>query len=103
MFEIFEQGGFWGMSLLTLNFIAVFLAAWKAPRWVLGIGGIAFPLALILQLVGVYNGYKLLSSTGDISVGLLYGAWSTMMIPLIYSLIIFVVSLVIYLLQRARI
>ena len=44
--RFFVEGGIWGMSLITLFLIALFLAAWKAPRWVreIGIGAlISFP------------------------------------------------------------
>lgn len=32
MFELFSEGGPWGMSLLTVELICLLFAAWKAPR-----------------------------------------------------------------------
>ena len=31
MFELFSEGGPWGMSLLTVELICLLFAAWKAP------------------------------------------------------------------------
>ena len=41
MFELFSEGGPWGMSLLTVELICLLFAAWKAPAWVKEIGLLA--------------------------------------------------------------
>ena len=34
MFKIFMQGGAGYMTILTILLVAIFFAAWKAPRWI---------------------------------------------------------------------
>ena len=41
MLQFFVQGGLAFMSILTVLLVAIFFAAWKAPRWVKEIGQIA--------------------------------------------------------------
>ena len=41
MFKMFVDGGPIFMSVLTVLLVALFFAAWKAPRWVKEIGKFA--------------------------------------------------------------
>ena len=41
MFKIFMQGGAGFMTILTVLLVAIFFAAWKAPRWIKEIGTFA--------------------------------------------------------------
>ena len=38
MFKLFMQGGAGYMTILTVLLVAIFFAAWKAPRWIKEIG-----------------------------------------------------------------
>ena len=39
---LFVEGGYLGMSMITILLTLIFFAAWKAPAWVENIGKIAF-------------------------------------------------------------
>ena len=52
MFELFSEGGPWGMSLLTVELICLLFAAWKAPAWVKEIGLLAPVTAFVYMLIG---------------------------------------------------
>ena len=41
MFSLFYDGGIFAMTVITILFIALLIAAWKAPRWVREIGHLA--------------------------------------------------------------
>ena len=82
MFELFSEGGPWGMSLLTVELICLLFAAWKAPAWVKEIGLLAPVTA---------------------SPALLAGGSRAAFILLVYALLIYAVSLVIRMLQKPRI
>ena len=51
--NLFVEGGLAGMIVITLLLIALFVAAWKAPKWVkeIGIG------ALVVGIFGHYGDY----------------------------------------------
>lgn len=104
MFKLFIEGGIVTMSLLTLVLIAVLFAAWKAPRWVLGLGVMSVPIAAINSLAGMQQGFSSLAETGgDVSPMLVYGGFATMTIPYIYSATIVLVALAIWLMQRPKV
>ena len=104
MFKLFVEGGIVTMSLLTLVLIAVLFAAWKAPRWVLGLGVMSVPIAVINTLAGMQQGFRSLAETGgDVSPMLVYGGFATMTIPYIYSATIVLVALAIWLMQRPKV
>lgn len=104
MFQLFVDGGVVTMALLTLVLIAVLFAAWKAPRWVLGLGMLSVPIAIIGSLSGLQQGFHvIMESGGDVSPVLLYGGFAAMTIPYIYSAAIVIVAIVIWLMQRPRV
>ena len=104
MFQLFVDGGVVTMALLTLVLIAVLFAAWKAPRWVLGLGMLSVPIAIIGSLSGLQSAFHSIVQTGgDVSAVVLYGGFAAMTIPYIYSAAIVFVSIVIWLMQRPRV
>lgn len=104
MFKLFVEGGVVTMSLLTLVLIAVLFAAWKAPRWVLGLGMMSVPIAVIGTLSGLQQGFRTIMETGgDVAPSLIYGGFAVMTIPFIYSAAIVLVALAIWLMQRPKV
>ena len=91
------------MTFLTLNLLALLLAAWKAPAWVKEIGIIAFVFGLISFLIGFYVAADTLSKAGDIPQKIIWGGFQIAIITPIYGLIIYFVSLVIRIIQKPRI
>ena len=55
MYKFFIEGGPISMAILTVLLVAVFFAAWKAPRWVKEIGSIACAYAFIQLCLGFYS------------------------------------------------
>lgn len=92
------------MIIITLLFIALFFAAWKAPAWVKEIGiaalvvGIFWTLLGQLQMADFIQGYD-----GDISKNVLAGGIKVSLIPVMYGLIVYFVSLVLRVLHKPKI
>ena len=53
MFKIFIAGGPVFMAILTVILVAMFFAAWKAPRWVKEIGACALAFGIFSSMLGV--------------------------------------------------
>ena len=103
MFELFSEGGPWGLSLLTVELICLLFAAWKAPAWVKEIGLLAPVTAFVYMLIGYSEAMRAVQQAGDISPALLAGGSRAAFILLVYALLIYAVSLVIRMLQKPRI
>jgi biopolymer transport protein ExbB/TolQ len=90
------------MSLLTLELIGLFLAAWKTPAWVKEIGMIGLLSGLLPVLFGMYHAQGIVAQSGDVSPALLAGGFRVALITVIYGCVIFLISLVIRILQKPR-
>lgn len=103
MIDFFVAGGVMWMTFLTLELVGVLLAAFKAPRWVRPIGNIVLWTGLLSTLFGLLNVFGVLMYAGDVSPTLIYGGCRGSLIPIIYSILIFVASRIIAILQTPRI
>ena len=113
MFRFFIEGGPVIMAVLTVLLVGLFFAAWKAPRWVKEIGLFALVFGLVSQLFPLYHAISTLQQVaidiGEgvnglfdlISPGVFFGI-KVILIPVIYGMIIFLVSLVIRIIQKPR-
>lgn len=101
--RFFVEGGMTGMILISLMLIALFLAAWKAPRWVREIGIAALVLSVFLTLMGLFQIFGVTEMFGDISFAVISGGLKVAMIPLFYGLIVYFISLIIRVVQTPRI
>lgn len=101
--RFFVEGGMTGMILISLMLIALFLAAWKAPRWVREIGIGALVLSVFLTLMGIFQIFGVTEMFGDISFAVISGGLKVAMIPLFYGLIVYFISLIIRVIQTPRI
>lgn len=101
--RFFVEGGMTGMILISLMLIALFLAAWKAPRWVREIGIGALVLSVFLTLMGLFQIFGVTEMFGDISFAVVSGGLKVAMIPLFYGLIVYFISLIIRVVQTPRI
>ena len=61
-------------------------------------GSTAFFLGLLAQVLGLYQAMTAIQAAGDISPALVAGGFQVSLIAPIYGLIIFVISLIVYLL-----
>ena len=115
MFKLFVAGGPVLMSVLTILLVAIFFAAWKAPRWVKEIGSFALVFGFLSLLLGLLQMFSVLQQVAAdlgqgvsgvfdlVSPGVLFGGLKVSMIPVIYGAIIYLVSLVVRIVQKPRI
>ena len=102
------------MSILTVLLIAVFFAVWKTPRWVKGIGNFALVFGMMTSLIPLYHFLSTLQkvaleqsegidSVFDlVSPGVFFGV-KAILIPVIYGMIIYLISLVVRMVRKPRI
>ncbi len=102
MIDFFVEGGLPWMSALTIVFIGLMLAAWKAPGWVKEIGLIALTIGVFGTLVGVFLASDDLAKAGDIPSGIVWSGVRVALITTLYGIIIYIVSLVIRILQKPK-
>lgn len=114
MFKLFIEGGPLFMSILTVLLIAVFFAVWKTPRWVKGIGNFALVFGMMTSLIPLYHLLSTLQkvaleqsegidSVFDlVSPGVFFGV-KAILIPVIYGMIIYLISLVVRIVRKPRI
>lgn len=103
MFNLFIEGGPWFMAILTLLLVAIFFAAWKAPSWVKEIGRFALAFSVLSLALGLRQMFSFLQAEGDVPAVVIYGGLNVALIPLIYGIVIYLVSLIVRLIQKPRI
>ena len=101
--QLFVEGGLGWMIGISLFLIALFIAAWKAPRWVreIGIGALIF--AIYGTLMGILQMLDALQRFGDVSPAVLCGGLKVTLIPTFYGFIVYFISLIIRVIQKPRI
>ena len=97
---LFVEGGYLGMSMITILLTLIFFAAWKAPAWVENIGKIAFAVGLIWAFAGLRQALDYLSSNPETAI--IYRGLKVTFIPAIYGAIVYIVSQVIGIFQKTR-
>ena len=114
MFKLFIQGGPVFMTILTVLLVAIFFAAWKAPRWIKEIGSFALVFGFLTLLIGIYQMFVALQQVAmDIGEGItgvfdlispnvLFGGLKIALIPVFYGIIIYLISLVVCLIKKPR-
>ena len=114
MFKLFIQGGAGIMTVLTVLLVAIFFAAWKAPRWIKEIGSFALVFGFLTLLIGLYQMFEALQQVATdigegvtgvfdlISPGVLFGGLKIALIPVFYGIIIYLISLVVCLIKKPR-
>ena len=103
-FQWFISGGPIGMCGITLFLIALFFAAWKAPAWVkeIGIAGLVF--AMIYKVIEFSMAARFIQGCEDeVGEHIIAGGISVGLIPAIYGLIVYFISLIIRIIRKPRI
>ena len=101
------------MSVLTVLLVAIFFAAWKARNWVKEIGKFALVFGFLSFVLGLRQMFSVLqqvaTSVGEvsgifdlISPGVLFGGFKVAMIPVIYGIVIYLISLVVRVILKPR-
>lgn len=101
--NLFIEGGLAGMIAITLLLIALFLAAWKAPKWVKEIGIGALVVGIFWTLRGLSQMLGFLQMIGDVSPAVICGGLKVTLIATSYGLIVYFISLIIRIIQKPRI
>ena len=114
MFKLFMQGGAGFMTILTVLLVAIFFAAWKAPRWIKEIGSFALVFGFLTLLIGLYQMFVALQQVAmDLGEGVsgifdlvspdvLFGGLKIALIPVLYGVIIYLISLVVRIIKKPR-
>ena len=101
---LFVQGGILIMTIITILFVCLLFAAWKAPEWVKEIGLVTLVVCLISIALGWYNAADALVQTnGDVSPALVWSGVKCHLTALIYGLFVYLVSLIIRIVRKPRI
>ena len=91
------------MILITLLFIGLFFAAWKAPAWVKEIGIAALVVGIFWTLYGFLQIADFLSGNTDVAFNIIAGGIKVGLIPVLYGLIVYFVSLILRVIHKPRI
>lgn len=105
--RLFVEGGYIGMTIITVLLTLMFLAAWKAPAWVRNIGLTGFLVGILWTLLGCHQFFgamqKAMIEAPDISPALIWGGFKVTIIPLLYGLIVYIIAIVIDTIRKPRI
>lgn len=80
------------MSILTILLIALFFAAWKAPKLVEIIGNIALAYGVFDVIRSFAYAMDCIQDAGDVSLAVFCGGMKCICITMLYSLIVYIVS-----------
>ena len=103
MFKLFMEGGPVFMAILTAVLAATFFAAWKAPRWVKEIGSFALIFGIFSTFLGIIQMLGVVQQIGDIGTEVLCGGMKVTLIPSVYGMIIYMISIIIRIVEKPRI
>ena len=103
LFTLFISGGPVGMIIITLLFIGLFFAAWKAPAWVKEIGIAALVVGIFWTLLGQMQIADFLAGHDDVASNIIAGGIKVSLIPILYGLIVYFVSLILRVIHKPRI
>ena len=90
------------MSLLTLLFVGLLIAAWKFPEWVREIGLLALSVGILGQIIGLYSAFQAIEQAGGVSQEMMAGGLKVSSITTAYGLIIYILSLVLHMVTKPR-
>lgn len=102
--QLLFHGGILPMVILTVLLVLLFLSAWKAPNWVKEIGLAALAVSALLQAgVWIHSIDVILQCDGNISPLLLWNGALSTLIVIAYGIVIYLISLVLRIVNKARI
>jgi hypothetical protein len=102
LIDYFVTGNPIYMSIITLLFIGVLFAAWKAPSWVKETGLLALSVSVFMSLVGLFQIFRTIVHLGECSFSVLCSGFQVAMLPMLYGICVYVVSLIIRIAQKPR-
>lgn len=101
--DYFFMGGSGPMTILTIFLIGVLIAAWKAPNWVRDLGFAALIASLCWVSITLVQMSKALMVNPDVSAPVVWGGILCSLLPIVYSMFIYLISILISTFQKPRI
>ena len=101
--DYFVNGGPILMSIITILLIAVLFAAWKAPAWVKELGILAFAASLFMTCMSLYQFFETIMLYGEASFRVYCQGLTIALLPFLYGLLVYIVSIIISIAQKPRI
>ena len=101
--DYFVNGGPILMSIITILLIAVLFAAWKAPAWVKELGILAFAASLFMTCMSLYQFFETIMLYGEASFRVYCQGLTIALLPFLYGLLVYIVSIIIHIAQKPRI
>ena len=101
--DYFVNGGPILMSIITILLIAVLFAAWKAPAWVKELGILAFAASLFMTCMSLYQFFETIMLYGEASFRVYCQGLTIALLPFLYGLLVYIVSIIIRIIQKPRI
>ena len=90
------------MSIITLLLMAILLAAWKAPAWVKETGLIALTASILMSVIGFFQIFDTIKLFGECSFRVLCSGFQVAMLPMIYGICVYIISLIIRIIQKPK-
>ena len=104
VFQLFVSGGYGPMSIISILLIGMFFAAWKAPAWVKEIGLFALAFGFMSTLIGFMQaGWVIQTAETEVATNVIWGGVRVGLIPAVYGLIVYLISLVLRIIKKPRI
>lgn len=101
--DYFVNGGPILMSIITILLIAVLIAAWKAPAWVKELGILALASSFFMTVMSLYQFFNTIMLYGEASFRVYCSGLTIALLPLLYGLLVYIVSIIIRIVQKPRI
>lgn len=101
--DYFFMGGSGPMTILTLFLIGVLISAWKAPNWVRDIGFSSLVASIFWVMITLVQMSSTLMVAPDVSTPVIWGGILCSLLPIVYGLFIYWVSVLISTFQKPRI
>lgn len=109
MIELFQMGGLFFMTILTIEFALILFFVAKQLlghtsqiATVKGIGLLAIITGVLGQLIGLFSAFEAIQNMGSVSPALLAGGLKVSMITTIYGAMIYLVSVILGLLLNGK-
>ncbi|WP_370089559.1 MotA/TolQ/ExbB proton channel family protein [Ekhidna sp.] len=112
MIELFHMGGMLFMSILTIELLAVGFFVMRCLKksdsfegdlkLVKSTGLLAAITGILGQLIGLFSAFEAIQQMGSVSPAMLAGGIKVSMITTIYGVIIYLLSIVLYLILKMK-
>ena len=93
MFELFYNGGPFFMGILSVIMLALILAFFRFPTHLQLLGQLGLGLGVLGLLISLYEAFGAIEKMGGVSQAMLAGRLKNALLPTLYGLVIYLLSL----------